>query len=162
MFSPTLISLATTVLDEARAKGMRITTAESCTGGLIAGLLTEIPGSSDVLECGFVAYSDQAKQDLLGIPGNLIAKHGAVSSAVAQAMAQGAAAHSKTQLAVAVTGIAGPGGGTAQKPVGLVHFAAYREGGAILHQERRFGDIGRAHVRLKSVETALTLLRQLI
>jgi len=162
MFSPALLSLAKTVLDEARAKGLRIATAESCTGGLIAGLLTEIPGSSDVLDRGFVVYSDQAKQDLLGVPGSLIAELGAVSRAVARAMAQGAVAHSKAQLAVAVTGIAGPGGGSAQKPVGLVHLAAFRENGALLHEEHRFGDIGRAQVRLKSVEAALTLLRGLI
>ena len=162
MFSPALLSLAKTVLDEARAKSLRIATAESCTGGLIAGLLTEIPGSSDVLDRGFVVYSDQAKQDLLGVPGSLIAELGAVSRAVARAMAQGAVAHSKAQLAVAVTGIAGPGGGSAQKPVGLVHLAAFRENGALLHEEHRFGDIGRAQVRLKSVEAALTLLRGLI
>jgi len=162
MFSPVLLSLAKTVLDEARAKSLRIATAESCTGGLIAGLLTEIPGSSDVLDRGFVVYSDQAKQDLLGVPGSLIAELGAVSRAVARAMAQGAVAHSTAQLAVAVTGIAGPGGGSAQKPVGLVHLAAFRENGALLHEEHRFGDIGRAQVRLKSVEAALTLLRGLI
>ena len=162
MFSPVLLSLAKTVLDEARAKSLRIATAESCTGGLIVGLLTEIPGSSDVLDRGFVVYSDQAKQDLLGVPGSLIAELGAVSRAVARAMAQGAVAHSKAQLAVAVTGIAGPGGGSAQKPVGLVHLAAFRENGALLHEEHRFGDIGRAQVRLKSVEAALTLLRGLI
>lgn len=162
MFSPALLSLAKTVLDEARAKSLRIATAESCTGGLIAGLLTEIPGSSDVLDRGFVVYSDQAKQDLLGVPGSLIAELGAVSRAVARAMAQGAVAHSKAQLAVAVTGIAGPGGGSAQKPVGLVHLAAFRENGALLHEEHRFGDIGRTQVRLKSVDAALTLLRGLI
>ena len=162
MFSPARLSLAKTVLDEARAKSLRIATAESCTGGLIAGLLTEIPGSSGVLDRGFVVYSDQAKQDLLGVPGSLIAELGAVSRAVARAMAQGAVAHSKAQLAVAVTGIAGPGGGSAQKPVGLVHLAAFRENGALLHEEHRFGDIGRAQVRLKSVEAALTLLRGLI
>ena len=162
MFSPALLSLAKTVLDEARAKSLRIATAESCTGGLIVGLLTEIPGSSDVLDRGFVVYSDQAKQDLLGVPGSLIAELGAVSRAVARAMAQGAVAHSKAQLAVAVTGIAGPGGGSAQKPVGLVHLAAFRENRALLHEEHRFGDIGRTQVRLKSVDAALTLLRGLI
>jgi len=162
MFSPALLSLAKTVLDEARAKSLRIATAESCTGGLIAGLLTEIPGSSDVLDRGFVVYSDQAKQDLLGVPGSLIAELGAVSRAVARAMAQGAVAHSKAQLAVAVTGIAGPGGGSVQKPVGLVHLAAFRENRALLHEEHRFGDIGRTQVRLKSVDAALTLLRGLI
>ncbi len=160
MFSPLLLSLAKTVLDEARAKDLRVVTAESCTGGLIAGLLTEIPGSSDVLERGFVVYSNRAKQDLLGVAGELIADHGAVSEEVARAMAQGAAAHSDAQLAVSVTGIAGPGGGTAAKPVGLVHVAACRDG-KVLHEECRFGDLGRTEIRTKSVEAALNLLRRL-
>ena len=162
MFSPALLSLAKTVLDEARAKKLRLATAESCTGGLIAGLLTEIPGSSNVVERSFVTYSDQAKEELLGVPKALIADQGAVSDAVARAMAEGAVAHSHAELAVAVTGIAGPGGGTAQKPVGLVHMAAAREGRATLHEEHRFGDIGRTEVRLKTVEAALELLRRLI
>jgi nicotinamide-nucleotide amidase len=162
MFSLALLSLAKTVLDTARAKKLRIATAESCTGGLIAGLLSEIPGSSDVLERGFVTYSNKAKEDLLGVPEALIRDHGAVSEAVARAMAKGAAANSNAQLAVAVTGIAGPGGGTAEKPVGLVHFAACRKGGATLHEEHRFGDIGRTEVRLKTVEAALELLRRLM
>src|SRR6476620_6287796 len=111
MFAPHLLALAESVLSSARAKGLRITTAESCTGGLIAALLTEIPGSSDVLDRGFVVYSNQAKSDMLGVPPDLITEHGAVSEAVARAMAHGALAHSDAQLAVAVTGIAGPGGG---------------------------------------------------
>ncbi len=160
MFSPALLSLAKAVLDEARAKDLRVVTAESCTGGLIAGLLTEFPGSSDVLERGFVVYSNRAKQDLLGVAGELIADHGAVSEEVARAMAQGAAAHSDAQLAVSVTGIAGPGGGTAAKPVGLVHVAACRDG-KVLHEEHRFGDLGRTEIRTKSVEAALNLLRRL-
>ena len=162
MFSPALLSLAKTVLDAARANKLRIATAESCTGGLIAGLLTEIPGSSDVLERGFVTYSNQAKEELLGVPQALIAEHGAVSEAVARAMAEGAAANSPAQLAVAVTGIAGPGGGTKLKPVGLVHVAACREGRPALHEEYRFGDIGRAEVRLETVKAALELLRRLM
>ena len=160
MFSPALLSLAKAVLDEARAKDLRVVTAESCTGGLISGLLTEFPGSSDVLERGFVVYSNRAKQDLLGVAGELIADHGAVSEEVARAMAQGAAAHSDAQLAVSVTGIAGPGGGTAAKPVGLVHVAACRDG-KVLHEEHRFGDLGRTEIRTKSVEAALNLLRRL-
>ena len=162
MFSPALLSLAEAVLGDARAKGLRIATAESCTGGLIAGLLTEIPGSSDVVERGFVTYSNQAKEEMLGVPGELLVAHGAVSEAVARAMAEGVLKHSRAQIAVAVTGIAGPGGGTAQKPVGLVHIAACREGGATLHEEHRFGDIGRSNVRLKTVEAALKLLREMI
>ncbi|MDE2112353.1 MAG: CinA family protein [Alphaproteobacteria bacterium] len=160
MYSPALLALAKAVLDEARAKDLRVATAESCTGGLISGLLTEIPGSSDVLERGFVVYSNRAKQDLLGVPGELIADHGAVSEEVACAMAQGALAHSDAQAAVAVTGIAGPGGGTKAKPVGLIHVAAYRDE-TILHEEHRFGEIGREGVRMKSVEAALILLRRL-
>jgi nicotinamide-nucleotide amidase len=161
MFSPSLLLLAETVLDTARAKKLRIATAESCTGGLIAGLLTEIPGSSDVLERGFVTYSNQAKEEMLGVPQALIKDHGAVSEAVARAMAEGAVANSSAQLAVAVTGIAGPGGGTKLKPVGLVHVAAYRKGRPTLYEERRFGDVGRTQVRLRTVEAALTLLRRL-
>ena len=162
MFPAPLLLLARTVLAQAREKGLRIATAESCTGGLIAGLLTEIPGSSDVLDRGFVVYSNDAKSDLLGIPAKLIDEHGAVSEAVARAMAEGAVANSNAEVAVAVTGIAGPGGGTARKPVGLVDIAAAREGGAILREAHRFGDIGRSEIRLKSVEAALMLLRQLL
>jgi nicotinamide-nucleotide amidase len=150
------------VLAEARERGLRIATAESCTGGLIAALLTEIPGSSDVLERGFVVYSNHAKSDLLGIPADLIAEQGAVSEAVARAMAGGALAHSDAQLAMAVTGIAGPGGDTALKPVGLVHIAAARKGGSTLHEAHRFGEIGRAEIRLRSIEAALTLFQHLL
>jgi nicotinamide-nucleotide amidase len=162
MFSSSLLSLAQIVLAQAREKRLRIATAESCTGGLIAGLLTEIPGSSDVLDRGFVVYSDRAKSDLLGIPGDLIADQGAVSEAVARAMAEGAVENSNAHMAVAVTGIAGPGGGTKLKPVGLVHIAAAREGHSILHEAHRFGDIGRSEIRLKSVEAALLLLQHLL
>lgn len=161
MFSPALIALATEVLDQARQNGLRIATAESCTGGLIAGLLTEIPGSSDVVERGFVTYSNEAKAELLGIPSPLILAHGAVSEAVARAMAEGALTHSRAQVAVSVTGIAGPGGGSEIKPVGLVHMAAARTGGKILHEEHRFGDIGRTEVRIATVEAALRLLQRL-
>ncbi|HEY0283685.1 MAG TPA: CinA family protein [Rhizomicrobium sp.] len=162
MFSPALLSLAKTVLDEARANKLRLATAESCTGGLIAGLLTEIPGSSDVLERGFVVYSNKAKRELLGVPGALITHDGAVSKSVVCAMAEGALARADAELAVAVTGVAGPGGGTAEKPVGLVHFAFCRKGGATLHEEHRFGDIGRTQVRLETVKTALELVRRLM
>lgn len=161
MFPTPLIRLAEQVLADARARKLRIATAESCTGGLIAGLLTEIPGSSDVLERGFVVYSNRAKSDLLGVPGDLIADQGAVSEAVARAMAEGAVENSNAHMAVAVTGIAGPGGGTGLKPVGLVHIAAARENRSILHEAHRFGDIGRSEVRLKSVEAALVLLQRL-
>jgi nicotinamide-nucleotide amidase len=162
MFSSPLLRLAETVLAEARAQNLRIATAESCTGGLIAALLTEIPGSSAVLDRGFVVYSNRAKSDLLGVPGDLIADQGAVSEAVARAMAEGAVENSHAHLAVAVTGVAGPGGGTKLKPVGLVHIAAARENRSILHEAHRFGDIGRSEVRLRSVEAALTLLQRLL
>jgi nicotinamide-nucleotide amidase len=162
MFSSPLLRLAEVVLADARIAKLRIATAESCTGGLIGGLLTEIPGSSDVFERGFIVYTNRAKQDLLGVPGDLIADLGAVSEPVARMMAEGAVENSNAQLAVAVTGIAGPGGGTAMKPVGLVHIAACREGHSILHEAHRFGDIGRTEVRLKSVEAALSLLHRLI
>jgi nicotinamide-nucleotide amidase len=162
MFPQPLLDLARAVLAKARQEGLRLATAESCTGGLIAALLTEIPGSSDVFECGFVVYSNRAKSDLLGVPADLIADQGAVSEAVARAMAEGAVTKSDAQLAVAVTGIAGPGGGTKLKPVGLVHIAAARDGRPILHEVHRFGDIGRSEIRLASVEAALRLLRRLL
>ena len=152
MFSSPLLRLAEVVLAEARARRLRIATAESCTGGLIGGLLTEVPGSSDVFERGFIVYSNRAKSDMLDVPGDLIADMGAVSEPVARAMAEGAVANSHAHMAVAVTGIAGPGGGTALKPVGLVHIAAARENRSILHEAHRFGDIGRSEVRMKTVE----------
>jgi len=162
MFEPALLSRAEKLLADARAKGLKIATAESCTGGLVAGLLTEIAGSSDVFERGFVTYSDRAKQDSLGVPGAMIRQHGAVSEPVARAMAEGAIRNSGAQLAIAITGIAGPGGGSDEKPVGLVHITAARAGEATLHRECRFGDIGRSEVRLKSVETALEMLQSLV
>ena len=162
MFPSPLLRLAEVVLADARAARLRITTAESCTGGLISGLLTEIPGSSAVVDRGFVVYTGRAKQDLLGVPGDLIADMGEVSEAVVRMMAEGAIENSNAQLAVAVTGIAGPGGGTAEKPIGLVHIAAARDGGIALHEEHRFGDVGRRDVRLKTVEAALLMLRQLL
>lgn len=161
MFSVDLLARTEKLLADARAKRRKIATAESCTGGLVAGLLTEIAGSSDVFERGFVTYSNQAKQELLGVPEALLIRHGAVSREVACAMAQGALAHSGADLAVAVTGIAGPGGGTADKPVGLVHIAAARKGGDILHREYRFGDIGRTQVRIATVDAALEMLSAL-
>jgi nicotinamide-nucleotide amidase len=161
MFSDDLITRAVEILAIARAKGLMIATAESCTGGLIAGLLTEIAGSSDVVERGFVTYSNEAKEEMLGVARDLLVAHGAVSEPVAAAMAQGALAHSNAQVSVAVTGIAGPGGGSAGKPVGLVHVAAAR-GDRVIHRECRFGDIGREQVRLATVEAALTLLKSLI
>jgi nicotinamide-nucleotide amidase len=153
--------LAARVLARARSRGAKIVTAESCTGGLVAAALTEIAGSSDVFERGFVTYSNDAKQELLGVPEATLMTHGAVSQATAEAMAQGALAHSRGDLSVAITGVAGPGGGTAEKPVGLVHFAAAARDGRLMHRKRRFGDIGRAEVRERSVAEALSMLDQL-
>jgi len=140
---------------------LRIATAESCTGGLVAAALTEIAGSSDVVDCGFVTYSDAAKQKMLGVPKAILIRHGAVSAATAAAMAQGALKHSQADLSVAITGIAGPGGGSKQKPVGLVYFAAASRDGRRLARSRRYGKIGRTRVRLRSVVQALTLLELL-
>jgi nicotinamide-nucleotide amidase len=159
-------TLADDVLRRFRGLGLTVATAESCTGGLVAAALTSIAGSSDVFERGFVTYSNEAKAEMLGIDPKLIAAHGAVSREVVVAMAACALRQSRASLSVAVTGIAGPGGGSAAKPVGLVHFAAAKatareERGvdfAAIHREERFGDIGRAEVRIKSVEAALRLL----
>jgi nicotinamide-nucleotide amidase len=161
MLSTDLLAHAEKLLADARAKGLKIATAESCTGGLIAGLLTEIAGSSDVFERGFVTYSNEAKQELLGVPRELLARYGAVSAEVARAMALGALKHAHADMAVAVTGIAGPTGGTMEKPVGLVYLAAAR-GERIIARECRFGETGRREVRLASVEVALELLTQLV
>ena len=158
VFEQHILDLATQVLAKARAAGLKIATAESCTGGLVAAALTEIPGSSDVFERGLVAYTNEAKVQLLGVDESLIARHGAVSQEVAQAMAMGALAHAPAQISVAVTGIAGPSGGTPTKPVGLVHIAAARQNRTPLHRECRFGDIRRDAVRMKSVEAALNQL----
>jgi len=162
MFSADLVQDAAHLLAAARARNIKITSAESCTGGLIAALLTEIAGSSDVFDRGFVTYSNQAKEEMLGVPGAMIRQHGAVSESVARAMAEGAIRQSRAQLAVAVTGIAGPGGGTDEKPVGLVHIAAVRAGEATLHRECRFGDVGRTEVRLATVKVALEMLASLV
>jgi nicotinamide-nucleotide amidase len=158
MFPADLTQAAAALLDDLRGRGLKLATAESCTGGLISALLTEIAGSSDVVERGFVTYSNAAKHELLGVPEAMLAEHGAVSEPVARAMVQGALSHSRADVAVAVTGVAGPGGGSAAKPVGLVHIAAARRGGAVLHRECRFGDIGRSPVRIASVEAALQLV----
>jgi len=158
MFPGPITKLAQLVLSDAQAAGLRIATAESCTGGLVAGCLTDIAGSSAVVDAGFVTYSNEAKRDLLGVPGDLIADAGAVSEPVARAMAEGAIGRSRADVSVSITGVAGPGGGTPMKPVGLVHFASARRDGRILHDNHRFGDIGRSEVRLKSVEVALNML----
>lgn len=158
IFPDDLIAAAQSLLTAARAKNLKIVTAESCTGGLIAGLLTEIAGSSEVVERGYVTYSNTAKTECLNVSSSLIERHGAVSREVAEAMAEGALKHARADIAVAVTGIAGPGGGSPQKPVGLVHIAVRRKGHIIRHHECRFGDIGRTPVRLATVREALEML----
>lgn len=160
MFSPMLLGRAARLLDGYRARDRRIATAESCTGGLIAALLTEIPGSSSVVERGFVTYSNAAKTELIGVPAETIAAHGAVSHPVARAMAEGALVRSDATVAVSVTGIAGPGGATATKPVGLVFLALAQTGAAPLDLERRYGERSRGAIRLAALEDALGLLER--
>jgi nicotinamide-nucleotide amidase len=155
------IAAAAAVIAACRSRGLKVATAESCTGGLVAGALTEINGASHVVDSGFVTYSNEAKQDMLGVPAAVLEKYGAVSRPTAEAMARGALVHSQADIAVAITGVAGPGGGSADKPVGLVHFAAASRGGALVHSEQRYGDIGRANVRHKSVLQALAMLQEL-
>ncbi len=146
------------LLDLLDRKKMRVTTAESCTGGLLAAALTEVPGSSTAFDRGFVTYSNEAKTDLLGVPKALLDQVGAVSEEVAIAMAEGALARTGSDLAVAVTGIAGPGGGSPEKPVGLVHFAVARKNHPTRHAVHIFADLGREAIRLSSVEQAMALL----
>lgn len=162
MFDEHLLNLARLTLDEAQQRRVRIATAESCTGGLIAGLLTEIPGASATVERGFIVYTNRAKEEMLGVPGDLIADAGAVSEPVVRAMAEGALGESRANLAIAVTGVAGPGGGTPLKPVGLVHFAVARENKPIFHQVMRYGDVGRSEIRRQTIITALEMVRKMI
>jgi nicotinamide-nucleotide amidase len=152
---------ASAVLAACRTKGLIIATAESCTGGLVAGALTAVPGSSDVVDRGFITYSNESKAEMLEVPTALIARDGSVSESVALAMAEGAVLSSRAGIAVAITGIAGPGGGSTDKPVGLVHFAAWSRNGQSLHIERRFGSLSRSDIRERSVEQALDLLLKL-
>jgi nicotinamide-nucleotide amidase len=161
MTTAELHRMARRVLDLCRKRGLRIATAESCTGGLVAGAVTEISGSSDVVDRGFVTYSNAAKEAMLGVPAATLRRHGAVSRETAVAMVKGALKNSLADIAVSITGIAGPGGGTKQKPVGLVYFAAARRDGRRLARKRLFGSIGRRQVRLHSVAEALALLEAL-
>lgn len=157
MFPDEINRLAREVVEGARRRGWTVTAAESCTGGLVSAALTDIPGASEVLERSVVTYSNAAKTTLLGVPAEVLAAHGAVSAATAEAMAAGARAAADADLAVAVTGIAGPGGGSAEKPVGLVWFGLADREGVITH-ESRFGDPGREAVRAAAVIRALELL----
>ena len=158
IFEPEIIARAASILQRARAQNLKIATAESCTGGLVAALFTEIPGSSATFDRGFVVYSNAAKHDMLGVPAELIETRGAVSAQTACAMAEGALAHSQADIAIAITGVAGPGGGSAEKPVGLVHFASARAGAPTMPVEMRYGDMGRANVRRAALESALDLI----
>jgi len=159
-FVDALVEKAARVLDACRQAGLRVATAESCTGGLVAGLLTEVPGSSDVLDRGFITYANRAKVEMLGVREDSLLRFGAVSEIVAREMAEGALERAGVDLAVAITGIAGPGGGTPEKPVGLVHFACARRGFPTRHERRVFAGDRRA-VRLRAVDLALDLLGEM-
>ncbi|MSO68110.1 MAG: CinA family protein [Pseudolabrys sp.] len=163
MSNKAIIKAATALIELCASKGFKIATAESCTGGLVAGALTEVPGSSAVFERGYVTYSNDAKQEMLGVAFATVDKFGAVSREAAIAMARGALRAAHADLVVAITGVAGPGGGTAGKPVGLVHFAATTSTGKgkLVHVEMRYGNIGRKKVREKSVLQALAMLKEL-
>jgi nicotinamide-nucleotide amidase len=156
-----LTQAARALLDLCRSKRLILAAAESCTGGLLAATLTEIPGSSDVFERGFITYSNEAKRAMLGITAMTLAKHGAVSRETAEAMATGVLAHAPVDLAVSITGIAGPGGAVPGKPVGLVYLAAASRSGRLIQHERKYGDIGRTQVRRACVIEALAMLGEL-
>jgi nicotinamide-nucleotide amidase len=160
MFSLEIETLARLVIDDAREKNLRIVTAESCTGGLVAGAICAISGASDVFERGFVAYTNRAKQELLGVSGDMIADLGAVSEPIVRMMAEGALENSHAHLSVAVTGVAGPGGGTPLKPVGTVHFATARSNQSVYHRMESFEFETREEVQLAAVQVALEMLRE--
>ena len=156
-----LIDAATRVVEANRAAGRTVALAESCTGGLVAAAITEVPGASDVFDAGFVTYANEAKRSMLGVRGDVLETFGAVSIAVAWSMAQGALANSGADVAVAITGVAGPGGGSVKKPVGTVVFARAEKGGdpSDVHADRKaFGDLGRGGIRLQAALVALELL----
>ena len=158
MFTADILALAEKIVRDFSADGLMVSTAESCTGGLIAGALTEIPGSSAVVDRGFVTYTNTAKMEMLGVQKQTLARFGAVSEETARQMVHGALFRSRAAFAVAVTGIAGPGGGSPEKPVGLVHLAVKSRQGKLLHHRMLYGDIGRDKVRLATVKTALEML----
>ncbi|WP_376987226.1 CinA family protein [Bosea sp. R86505] len=159
MFDVETTRLAMAVLEACRARGATVATVESCTGGLVGGALTAIAGSSEVVLGGLITYSNDAKMALAAVPEALLAAHGAVSEPVARAMAEGGRAALSATFAVAITGVAGPGGGSAEKPVGLVHFACCGPDGTA-HRERRFGPLSRDEIRRLSVLAALDILRE--
>ena len=161
LFPRDIVSAAEAIIRDFTAAGLMISTAESCTGGLISSALTEISGSSAVVDRGFVTYTNTAKIELLGVQEATLPGFGAVSEETARQMAHGALFRSRADIAVAVTGIAGPGGGSAEKPVGLVHLAAKSRTGALIHRKMLYGDIGRSEVRLATIRTALDIVRSL-
>ena len=162
MFPLEVETLARLLIDEVRERHLRITTAESCTGGLVAAAICSIPGASDIFERGFVTYTNRAKQEMLGVPGDLIADFGEVSEPVARMMAEGALAHSHAHIAVAITGVAGPGGGSPMKPVGTVHLATARSTAGIRHRHELFEQDTRMGVQMAAVAVALQMLRDAI
>jgi len=160
--SPRARTLAEGIVARGAARGLKVATAESCTGGMVAAALTDVAGSSAVVERGFVTYSNEAKSELLSVPAALIARHGAVSGEVARAMAEGALKNSRADIAIAVTGIAGPAGGSADKPVGLVWFALAARGAATRTERRGYAGRDRAFVRARAAETALAMIARAI
>jgi nicotinamide-nucleotide amidase len=152
---------ASALLELCKTRHLTLATAESCTGGLLAAALTDIAGSSAVVDRGFVTYTNEAKQQMIGVPPPTIEKYGAVSRETAEAMAKGALAHAQVDLVVSITGIAGPTGAMPGKPIGLVHFAAASRSGRVIHHDRKFGDIGRSEVRRRSVLQAMAMLAEL-
>lgn len=161
MLDDDIVEAGKRLLAICKRKNLLVATAESCTAGLIAGTLAEIPGISSILDRGYVTYSNEAKHEMLGVSRDVLDKHGAVSRETAEAMVRGVLGHSRVHLAVSVTGIAGPDGGTAEKPVGLVHFAAASRSGKLVHAEKRYGAIGRANVRKQSVLQAFVMLHEM-
>ena len=162
MFPLDIEMLARLLIDEARQKSLRLATAESCTGGLVAGAICSIAGASDVFERGFITYTNRAKQEVLGVPGDLLADVGAVSEPVSRMMAEGALENSNAHVAVAITGVAGPGGGSPMKPVGTVHLAVARSNHGVIHRLERFDDTGRADIQIAAVRSALELMREAV
>ncbi|MBY5552409.1 CinA family protein [Rhizobium leguminosarum] len=162
LFPQDVISTAEAIIRDFTAAGLMVSTAESCTGGLVAGALTEISGSSAVVDRGFVTYTNSAKIEMLGVQAETLLRFGAVSEETARQMVHGALFRSRAEIAVAVTGIAGPGGGSAEKPVGLVHLAARSRAGALIHRKMLYDDIGRSEVRLAAIRTALEMVRSLL
>ncbi len=162
MFPLEVETLARLLIDEVRERHLRVVTAESCTGGLVAAAICSIPGASDVFERGFITYTNRAKEEMLGIPGDMIADFGAVSEPVARMMAEGALNNSRAHIAVAITGVAGPGGGSPMKPVGTVHIATARSTAGIRHRHEAFDGETRLDVQMAAVAVALQMMRDAI